>query len=121
MGLLVTFLTEIAAPPRVSPSNLVSITPSIPNCSLNAVATFTASCPVMLSTTNNISCGFTFDFTFFNSVINSWSICKRPAVSSIITSFNLLIATFNACLAMCTTSFEFSFANTGIFSCAPTT
>ena len=37
------------------------------------------------------------------------------------TSFNLLIAVSIACLAIFTTSFEFSFANTGIFNCPPTT
>ena len=37
------FFTDNAAPPRVSPSNLVNTTPSIPNASLNFSATFTAS------------------------------------------------------------------------------
>ena len=43
IGLPVTFLTDNAAPPRVSPSSFVSTTPSIPTFSLNVVATFTAS------------------------------------------------------------------------------
>ena len=47
--------------------------------------------------------------------------CKRPAVSKITTSFSLLIATDIACLAICTTSFDPSFANTGIFNWLPTT
>ena len=36
---------------------LVKITPSKFNLSLKALAVFTASCPVMASTTNNVSCG----------------------------------------------------------------
>ena len=43
IGFPVTFFTDNAAPPRVSPSSFVSITPSIPNASLNPVATLTAS------------------------------------------------------------------------------
>ena len=43
IGLPVTFFTDNAAPPRVSPSSLVNIIPSIPKLSLNYVATFTAS------------------------------------------------------------------------------
>ena len=38
IGLSTTDLIEIAAPPRVSPSNLVKITPSKFNLSLNAFA-----------------------------------------------------------------------------------
>ena len=38
-----------------------------------------------------------------------------------ITSFIFEYAIFIACFAICTTSFEFSFANTGMLSCAPTT
>ena len=121
IGFPVTFFTESAAPPRVSPSNFVKIIPSIPTFSLNVCATFTASCPVILSTTSNVSCGCTPFFTFCSSCISASSICKRPAVSNIITSFNFDIATFIACLLICTTSFEFSLLYTGMFSCAPTT
>ena len=121
IGLPVTFFTESAAPPRVSPSSLVNTTPSIPNASLNFSATFTASWPVILSTTNSISCGLMFFLTFFSSSISSSSMWRRPAVSSITTSFSLDIATLIACLAICTTSFDVSLLNTGMFSCAPTT
>ena len=41
--------------------------------------------------------------------------------SSITTSFNLVIAISLACFAILTTFFSFSFAYTGILSCAPTT
>ena len=43
IGLPVIFLTDNAAPPRVSPSNFVSTTPSIPSSSLKDCATLTAS------------------------------------------------------------------------------
>ena len=105
----------------MSPSNLVKTIPSIPTFSLKVWATFTASWPVIESTTNSISCGLTLFLTFCNSSINCSSICRRPAVSRIITSFNFDIATFIACFAICTTSFDCSFAYTGIFNCAPTT
>ena len=110
IGFPVTFFTESAAPPRVSPSSFVNITPSIPTASLKLCATFTASWPVIESTTNKISCGLTFDFTFLSSCINSSSICNLPAVSNITTSFIFDIATLIACFAMCTTSFDVSLA-----------
>jgi len=46
-----------AAPPLVSPSSLVRTIPSIPSFSLKLPATFTASCPVIASTTRSISWG----------------------------------------------------------------
>ena len=55
IGLLTTDLIEIAAPPRVSPSSFVRITPSKFKISLKAFAVLTASCPVIESTTNNVS------------------------------------------------------------------
>ena len=57
IGLPTTFLTDSAAPPRASPSILVRITPSRPTASSNAVATFTASWPVIASTTSSVSVG----------------------------------------------------------------
>ena len=51
IGAPVTCRTLSAAPPLVSESNLVSITPSIARRSLNALALLTASCPVMASMT----------------------------------------------------------------------
>ena len=105
----------------MSPSNLVNTTPSIPNASLNFSATFTASWPVILSTTSKISCGLIPAFRFFSSSIKASSICNRPAVSKITTSFNFEIAVDIACFAIWTTSFDVSFANTGMFNCLPTT
>ena len=43
IGLFTTCLIERAAPPLVSPSSLVNITPSKSKTSLNALAVFTAS------------------------------------------------------------------------------
>ena len=58
-GLPVTDATDSAAPPRASPSSLVSTTPSKPTPSRNACAVFTASWPIIASTTNRISSGVT--------------------------------------------------------------
>ena len=81
MGLPVMALTESAAPPRVSPSSFVKITPVMSSRSSNDFATFTASWPVMASTTSRISVGFTASFIFFSSFMSASSICRRPAVS----------------------------------------
>ena len=51
MGTPVTALTDKAAPPRASPSSLVMITPSSSSASLKALAVWTASWPVIASTT----------------------------------------------------------------------
>ena len=59
IGLPTTSFTDSAAPPRASPSILVRITPSSPTASWNAVATFTASWPVIASTTSSVLCGCT--------------------------------------------------------------
>ncbi len=59
IGLPTTSFTESAAPPRASPSILVRITPVRPTASSNSVATFTASWPVIASTTSRVSLGFT--------------------------------------------------------------
>ena len=79
-----------AAPPLVSPSNLVSTTPVKSSRSLNAFAVFTASCPVMESTTNKISVGFTAALIADTSSIMASSTARRPAVS--ITTTFLLFA-----------------------------
>ena len=121
IGFPVTFFTESAAPPRVSPSSFVSTTPSIPTFSLKDSATFTASWPVIESTTSRISCGLTAFFTSCNSCIKASSICKRPAVSIITTSFNFDIAVFIALFDIPITSLLPSSAYTGMLSCAPTT
>ena len=58
IGLSVTDFTESAAPPRASPSSLVRMTPSKSIRSSNATATFTASWPVIESSTSRTFVGF---------------------------------------------------------------
>ena len=53
MGTPVTAFTARAAPPRASPSSLVSTSPSSVSCSANAFATFTASRPISASHTSS--------------------------------------------------------------------
>ena len=81
MGLPVTARTEMAAPPRVSPSSLVRMTPSTPSSLLKVSATVTASWPVMASTTRRISFGLTVARISRSSSMSFWSMCRRPAVS----------------------------------------
>ncbi len=81
MGLPVTAFMDSAAPPLVSPSSFVSITPVMSNSSSKVFATFTDSWPIMASTVSRMSVGFTASFILLSSSISSSSICKRPAVS----------------------------------------
>src|ERR671920_689681 len=57
IGRPVTRAIDRAAPPRASPSSLVNTTPSKPTPSANAFAVFTASWPIIASTTKRISSG----------------------------------------------------------------
>ena len=57
IGVPVTCRTDSAAPPRASPSSLVSTTPVSGSASRNALAVFTASWPCIASTTNSVSTG----------------------------------------------------------------
>ena len=59
IGTPVTSRTESAAPPRASPSSLVSTTPVKPTPSRNASAVVTASWPIIASRTNSTSSGST--------------------------------------------------------------
>ena len=52
-GAPVTILTDSAAPPRASPSSLVSTTPSMPTFSLKCLAVVTASWPIIASMTSS--------------------------------------------------------------------
>ena len=73
--------TDSAAPPRASPSSLVSTTPSKPTPSMNAWAVETASWPIIASTTNRTSSGETASRMSAACRISSWSMPRRPAVS----------------------------------------
>ena len=86
IGLPVTWRTESAAPPRASPSSLVSTMPVSGSASEKALATLTASCPCIESTTNRVSMGFNAACRSRISFIISSSMARRPAVSTISTS-----------------------------------
>ncbi len=86
IGTPVLARTARAGPPLASPSSLVSTTPVRPRRLWNVSATFTASWPVMESTTSSISVGGTAAFIVSSSVISSSSIWRRPAVSRMIMS-----------------------------------
>jgi hypothetical protein len=86
IGLPVTCRTESAAPPRESPSSLVSTTPVSGSASLNAFAVLTASWPSIASTTNSVSAGFSVSCRAVISCIIASSMPSRPAVSTISTS-----------------------------------
>ena len=119
MGLPVTVAMERAAPPRASPSSLVSMTPVMPRASLKAVAALTASWPVMASTTRRISAGSTAALMFLSSSISCSSMWRRPAVSRNTMSLPCFAAWSTAAFAISTGS-PWPCWNTGIFSCAPT-
>src|SRR5690606_23721472 len=86
IGQPVTARMESAAPPRASPSTRVSTMPVRPTRSLKAVATLTASWPVIASATSRLSCGLAASRTAATSAISASSIARRPAVSSSTTS-----------------------------------
>jgi hypothetical protein len=67
---------------------LVSTTPVSGSASLNALAVFAASWPVIASTTNRVSTGFTAACSALISAIIASSMARRPAVSTISTSRN---------------------------------
>ena len=102
IGLFTTERMERAAPPRVSPSSLVNTTPLKSKRSLNSFAVFTASCPVIESTTNKISLGLIAAFIAAISFIISSSTARRPAVSTITRSYPLALASCMAFWAMAT-------------------
>ena len=91
IGRPVTVATDSAAPPRASPSSLVSTTPSKPTPSRNACAVVTASWPIIASTTNRISSGCTASRMSAACCISSASTPSRPAVSTMTTSYMLLL------------------------------
>ena len=82
IGLFTTWRMEMAAPPRVSPSNLVNTTPSKLSRSSKVFAVFTASWPVMESTTKSVSDGLSAFLSCSISCIIASSTAKRPAVST---------------------------------------
>ena len=95
-GLPVIFAIDSAAPPRASPSSLVSTTPSYPTPSRNAWAVFTASWPIIASTTKSTSSGVTASRMSAACCISSSSMPRRPAVSTMTTSCRVRLASSTA-------------------------
>ena len=91
-GLPVTDAIDSAAPPRASPSSLVRTTPSYPTPSRNACAVVTASWPIIASTTKRTSSGSTASRMSAACCISSASTPRRPAVSTMTTSWSLRLA-----------------------------
>ena len=81
MGRPVTSDMDRAAPPRASPSSLVTIRPVNPTPLWKPSADCTASWPVMASTTRRTSVGDVALTTSPSSPIISSSMCSRPPVS----------------------------------------
>ena len=86
MGLPVTSLIDSAAPPRASPSSLVRMNPSSASRRSNSAAVRTASWPIIASTTNRMSSGWTAALMRLSSFISCSSMASRPAVSTSTTS-----------------------------------
>ena len=86
IGQPVTARILSAAPPRPSPSTLVSAMPVRPIRSWKVPAMVTASWPVSASATSRVSAGVAMSRTAAHSAINSSSTWRRPAVSSRTTS-----------------------------------
>ena len=121
IGLCVTARIESAAPPRASPSSFVRTTPSMSKLLLKCSAMFTASCPVIASTTSKISVGLTSAFMLRSSSINSSSIAKRPAVSTITKLFPRFSPCLTASFTMATGETSVPIENTGTSICSPST
>ncbi len=121
IGLSTVYLIDMAAPPRVSPSSLVSTTPVKSSRSLKALAVLTASWPVIESTTKSISFGFTAALMSATSFIIASSIARRPAVSIITTPWPFALAYSIAFCAMETALLFSSSMCTGTPICSPST
>src|SRR5579863_211498 len=120
IGCPVTLRIERAAPPRASPSILVSTTPVSESFLWNSSAERTASCPVIASATNKISDGLSSFFSDCISPIRSSSMCKRPAVSTIITSQPETTASRRASLTRRSTVAVFASPTSPSYICALT-
>ena len=108
MGRSVIVRTDSAAPPRVSASTFVRMTPVSGSVLPNAFAVLAASCPVIASTTKRVSTGLTASCRALISAIISSSIANRPAVSTNSTSEKATLASFIARLTMSTGDSEAS-------------
>ena len=119
MGLPVTWRIERAAPPRPSPSIRVSTMPEMPIFSSNERARFTASWPVRASATSSVSLGLTMSRTLAASASSSSSMARRPAVSSMTTSYPPLRASDMARFAISMGCWPGTMASVSTFTCLP--
>ena len=104
IGTPVTSRTDSAAPPRASPSSLVSTTPVKPTPAPNDSAVATASWPIIASTTNSVSSGDTASRMAAAWAISTSSMPSRPAVSMTTTSKCLARASASPAAATATGS-----------------
>ncbi len=81
IGAPVTSLMLIAAPPRASPSSFVSTTPLMSRRSWKLFAVFTASWPIIASTTRKMFSGRVLSLISASSAMSGSSTASRPAVS----------------------------------------
>ena len=86
IGRPVTEATDSAAPPRASPSSLVSTTPVTSTPSWKAWAVSTAAWPIIASMTNSTSSGWIAARMSAACCMRSASMARRPAVSTMTTS-----------------------------------
>ena len=121
IGLPTTARSERAAPPLVSESNLVRITPDIPTFSSNSFAISTALCPVIASATKSVSSGLDAFATLWISSIRAWSRCMRPEVSMMTVSIRSCLALDIAASATFTGSFSPGIVKTGTPAFSPST
>ena len=120
IGFPLTSFTDSAAPPRVSPSVLVSIAPVIPAASSNDFTSPAASCPVIASTTSSTSDGLTTSFISRSSCIIPSSIFSRPAVSISTTSYPSAFAFATPSAAIFGGGVSVPISNTGTPTVPPT-
>ena len=124
IGRSVTVTTDRAAPPRASPSSLVSTTASKPTPASNSWAVRTASWPIIASTTSRVLSGRAASRTSRSCRIRSASTASRPAVSTMTTSWTLASANSRAARVTATgspTPLPGSGAKTTTPACSPTT
>mmetsp|Transcript_28585 Transcript_28585/g.61604 ORF Transcript_28585/g.61604 Transcript_28585/m.61604 type:complete len:275 (-) Transcript_28585:685-1509(-) len=102
IGLPDTPRTESAAPPRVSPSILVSTAPVMPIWSLKVAVSVAASWPVIASTTSSTSSGVMAALICRSSSISTASTTCLPAVSKMTVSYPSALAFSKALRQICT-------------------
>mmetsp|Transcript_2855 Transcript_2855/g.8662 ORF Transcript_2855/g.8662 Transcript_2855/m.8662 type:complete len:434 (-) Transcript_2855:332-1633(-) len=119
IGRPLTSRMESAAPPRESPSSLVSSAPVMPICWLKVSTRFAASWPVMASTTSSVSSACVSRFMLSSSAISLGSTCRRPAVSMMTASKPSALPLATPSSATSTGSASVPLSKTGMPTCLP--